>query len=431
MTEEAQGRGLRRQLSLWQFTVNVLGTVVGAGVYVLVGNGAALTGGGLWLAFVLAAAVAGVTALSYAELASMYPRAGVEYEFLSHAVGTGWAPYLVGWVLTLNGSASVATLALGFGQYLQVVSPIAPLLGAVLLVVVLTVGVLLGLKLDTRANLVFTAIEVGGLLVIMALGAMHWEGSRVLDWPHGAGGVLGAAALLFFAYTGFEDASKMSEEVREPARVVPVGLLLGLGVTALLYVSLGLAVVQLAPVAEIAGSDAPLSLAVGRVWGHTGELFLALVALCSIANTVLFVLLAHSRLIFAMARGGSLPHVLTRILPRTAVPWVTTLIAGVLALALLPLGDVDVMGSISSWSALLVYASVSAALIVLRYRQPAVARGFRVPLSVRAFPVLPALAILVALGLSTQFDWQVIALGLGVTALGVLVYPFLRRRPPS
>lgn len=393
----------------------------------MIGVGAGLAGGGLWLALALAAIVAGTVTLCYAELGSMYPKAGAEYDFLSRAVGRGLVPYLVGWALTLNGSASLAALALGFGQYLNLIFPTATPLTSFLLIVVLTVGVLFGLKLDTRANLIFTAIEVGGLLIIVTLGIAHWGGGQVLELPQGIGGALNATALLFFAYTGFEDASKMGEEVLNPSRNFPIGLLLGLGLTSLLYVALGLAVVQLAPTADLAGSDAPLSLAVGRVFGPAGEVFLAVVALFSITNTALFVLVAHSRLIYAMARGGSLPRGLTPILPQTAVPWVATLVAGALATLLLPLGGVEVAGSIASWSALLVYATVSAALILLRYRQPHAERPFRVPLNIGNFPVLAAFAIVTTLALSFRFDWQIIALSAGVVALGIVLHPFLRR----
>lgn len=118
----------------------------------------------------LAALVAGLVALSYAELGSMYPRAGVEYDFLSQAVRNRLIPYLVGWVLTLNGSASVTTLALGFAQYLNLIWPIEAWLAAILLITLLTIAVLLGLRLDTRINLVFTAIEAGGLIIDGA----HW-----------------------------------------------------------------------------------------------------------------------------------------------------------------------------------------------------------------------------------------------------------------
>lgn len=428
---EKEPEGLRRELSLWEFTTNTFGTIVGAGVYVLIGAGIALAGGGVWLAFVLAAFVAGIAVLGYAELGSMYPRAGGEYDFLSHAIGKGLVPYLVGWMLTLNGSASLVTLALGFGEYLRLLVPISPWFSALILIVILTAAVLFGLKLDTRANLVLTAVEAGGLLIIIVLGASRWGTGQIIDWPQGMGGVLSATALLFFAYTGFEDATKMGEEVLEPGYTFPFGLLLGLGLTALFYTALSLTIVQLAPVEALAGSGAPLSIAVGQVWGPAGELFLAVVAMFSIANTALFVLVAHSRLIFAMARGGSLPPVLSRILPRTAVPWISTLAAGILALALVPLGEVEVAGGVASWSALLVYASVSAALIVLRFREPRASRPFRVPFNVGNFPVLAALAILVTLALSLRLDWQIIALGLIVAALGVIAYPFLRQRTPT
>lgn len=420
-------QSLLRQLDQREFTVNVFGTIVGAGVYVLIGAGAGLAGGGLWLAFVLAVVVAGAVTLNYAELASMYPRAGVEYDFLRQAIGPGLIPYLVGWVLTLNGSATVATLAIGFGQYLDQVWPSVRLLAAVLLIVLLTVAVLAGLKLDTRANLVMAAVEAGGLLVVIALGATRWSGAQVFEWPQGLGGVLNASALLFFALTGFEDSSKMSEEVMDPTRNIPVGLLTGLGLASLLYVGLSLAVVQLASAQELASSEAPLSFAVSRVWGEMGATFVAVVALFSIANTALFVLVAHSRLMFAMARGGSLPAGLTRILPQTSVPWVTTLLAGGLALIMIPLGQVEIVGSVASWSALLVYASVSASLIFLRLREPNARRPFRVPLSVGNFPILAAFAIFASLLLSVRFEWPIIALGIGVAALGVVLYPLLRQ----
>lgn len=426
--EDQEELRLRPQIGLVAFTVNVLGTLVGAGVFVLLGTAAQLAGSAVWLAFLLAALVAAAAALNYAELVSMYPRAGVEYEFVGHAFGRGVLPFLVGWVLTLNGSASVATLALGFAGYLNVFWAIPATLAAFGLVAVLMVAVLLGLKLDTRANLILTLIEVGGLTVFISLGVINWSSAPLLDVPQGAAGVLGATALVFFAYTGFEDASKMAEEVANPSRAVPVGLLLGLGLTALLYVSISVAAVQLAPAAVLAESEAPLVTAVGYVWGQGGQLFLTAIALVSITNTALFTLVAHSRLIFAMARGGSLPQALTGLLPRTLVPWAATLIAGLLAVALIPLGEISIVASLSSWSALTVYSIVGISLLLLRYRRPEAERPFRVPLSVRGFPVLSALSVLVSVALASQLEGAIVLLGLAVAGLGLIAYPLLRQR---
>lgn len=417
-----RGPRLRPQIGLLGLTVDGVGDILGAGIYVLIGPAVALAGSGVWLAFVLASLVALLAALNYAELASAYPGAGAEYDYLGRTFRSGLPAFLVGWILCLNGVASIATVALGFGGYLHRLLPLDPRLGALLLVAALTGLALLGLRHDTHVNYWFTAVEAGGLVAVIVLGGLHWGHASVLSWPHGLGGVLGATGIVFFAVTGFEDMTKVSEEVQRARRTVPVSLVLAVGLAGLLYTAFSLAIVQLASPADLAGSGSPVSTALAGHWESLAADLLAGVALFATANTALVVLLAHSRLVFAMARGGSLPGFLTPVWSGTSTPWVATLVVGGLSAALLPLGDVALLGSVGSWTSLVVYAATSVALVVLRFRRPDLVRPFRVPLSIGRVPLPSVLAIALTLGLSLQLSAEVALGGLAVAAVGVAVY---------
>ena len=181
-----------------------------------------------------------------------------------------------------------------------------------------------GLRESSWLNIVFTLIEVAGLLMVVA--AALWSDARLPSQPAGAEpAVLAAAALLFFVYLGFEEVANLAEEVRDPARDLPMALFVSLGVTTALYLMVAVAVVSIAATADLAASEAPLATAVENVWPRAGNL-LSGVALFATANTVLITLIATSRLAFAMGRDGEIPGVFAKVLPGRLTPWIATLL---------------------------------------------------------------------------------------------------------
>lgn len=221
--------------------------------------------------------------------------------------------------------------------------------------------------------------------------------------------VFGATALISFVYIGSEDIINLSEKSVEPKKNVPRALITAVIVTSVLYLLVVLATIHLVPPETLAGRA------------------LAVSALFATASTALISLISISRLLFGMAREGDMPKVLARLLPRRKTPWVAALVLFALACSLLPLGRVEIIASISSFGILLVFITVQAAVIRLRFTKPGMTRGFRVPLALGRWPVLPTMGIAMCAALLTRFDPLVYAIGGGALVLGSSLY-FLQSR---
>ena len=423
---------LRPVLGRVQLIFYSVGVIVGAGVYSVIGSAAGLAHQSLWLSFVVGAGVAMLTAFSYAEMATSFPVAGAEYVYLRKAwPGANWLAFSVGSILLLGGAATAATVAMAFAGYLRVFVDVPAIAAAGLLLAACTALGIWGLRESSWLNIAFTMIEVAGLMMVVA--AALWSEVRVPPQTAGAEpAVLAAAALLFFVYLGFEEVANLAEEVRDPARNLPMALFISLGVTTALYVMVAVAVVSIAATAELAASEAPLATAIENVWPRAGNL-LSGVALFATANTVLITLVATSRLAFSMGRDREIPGVFANVLPRRQTPWIAAILAFGLAAVLLPAGNVKILAEISSFAALLAFLSVNVVLIALRYRMPDHPRPFRVPFAVGRLPILPLAAIVSIVGLLLHFDWAIYVAGLlalTLTALAFLARQYLRDGNP-
>lgn len=421
---------LRRTLGIGGLTFYGVGMIVGAGVYSVVGAAAGIAGHGVWASFAVGALAAVLTALSYAELSTLHPRAGAEYAYVREAVpGSRALPFVLGVVLTLAAAGTAATVSLAFAGYLRAFLPVPAPLVALGLVAAATALNVIGLRLSSRVNMAFTLLEVGGLVAFAIVGATRPDfGSGLGDVSLGP--ALSGAALLFFAYLGFEDIVNLAEEAHEPAKDLPPAILASVAITAVLYVAVGLAAVALIEPARLASSSAPLSDAAEAASPVLARV-LAVVALFATANTALIALVAGSRLLYGMGRDGALPVRLGAVRSNAGTPWIAALVLGGLAAALLPLGDVAAVAGLSSFAALLAFVAVHGALIVLRFRAPDRPRPFRVPLAVGRVPVLPVLGLASAGLLLVHFDLETY-LGGGI-ALGasLLLHIVLRGRRRS
>ena len=413
-----------------QLVFYAVGVIVGAGVYSVIGAAAGLAQGSLWLSFVIGAGVALLTAASYAEMATAYPEAGAEYIYVRRAwPKADWLAFGVGMVILIGGAATAATVAVAFGGYLREFIDMPPVWSALALLLACTAFNVWGLRESSLVNMLFTVIEVGGLVLVIAAG-LSAEPTPALPPLPGEPAVMAAAALLFFVYLGFEEVANLAEEVRKPARDIPLALFVSIAVTTALYILVALALVRMAPPDMLAASEAPLAEAVGAVWPQAGPL-LSAVALFATANTVLITLIATSRLAFSMARDGELHGVFAGLLPRRQTPWLAAVLAFATAAVLLPVGSVKVLAELSSFAALIAFLAVNVVLIVLRYRQPRHHRPFRVPGAIGRMPVLPLLALIAILALLVNFEWPIYAAGgvaLALTAVAFLARQWARRR---
>jgi amino acid transporter len=318
-------------------------------------------------------------------------------------------------------------VALAFSGYFRAFVELPSLLVSGGLLLVTTAVCLVGVRQSTVMTAVFTVVEATGLILVIVVGASSERFGDALSNVTPGWNLFGGAALVFFSYLGFENIANLAEEAKEPGRTLPLAILVSLAASTVLYVLVALAAVALLSPAELAASDAPLADAVRssspRIAGALGG-----IALFATANTALAAILSASRVLFGMARDGALPGRLATILPRRKTPWLATLVVAGSALALLPLGEVAIVASISSFAALSAFVAVNVALIVLRYSQPAIERPFRVPLSVRGFAVLPAIGAATALLLISQLDGTAILAGTGLLVVVLGLRAVIRRR---
>jgi amino acid transporter len=417
---------LNRTLGLAALTFYGVGIILGAGIYSVLGVAAERAGEALWVAFALAGVVAVLTAFSYAELATAYPRASAEFTYLRRALPRWPAIALVtGLLVAASGAATCATVAISFAGYLRTFVALPPALVAWALLVAATAINVAGVKESGWVNTAFTLIEGGGLVVFVVLGATSDRFGAALVAPPGAGVVPGAA-LVFFSFLGFENIANLAEEAREPERDLPRAIFLSLAVATTLYVLVALAAVALLPAAELGAADAPLAAAARarspKVAGALGG-----IALFATANTAIVSMLVASRVVFGIARDGELPERLASVLPRRKTPWLAILVVAAVAAALVPFGKVGVVASLSSFASLLAFAGVNVALVVLRYREPDRERPFRVRGAIGRFAVLPAIATIATLGVATRLEPAAL-LGGGVAAAVFTGYAAWRHR---
>ena len=417
---------LKPVLGSVQLTFYSIGTIIGAGVYSVIGTAAGLAQQSLWLSFVIAAAVALLTGFSYAEMTSSFPNAGAEYLYLRRALPKyGWAAFGVGLLILIGGAATAATVAVAFGGYLGTFAAVPVWITALALLGACTGFNVWGLRESSWVNIAFTAVEVSGLVMVIAAGFTQGSLHEPLLAPPSPG-VLPAAAIVFFVYLGFEEIANLSEEVRDPSRDIPRAIFYSIGITTVFYILVSLAVIVLAAPDELASSAAPLALAIHKAWPGAANT-LSAIALFATANTVLITLIASSRLAFSMARDGELPSIFSKLLAIRGTPWIAAILIFAMSAALVPAGNIKILAELSSFVALLAFLAVNLALIILRYRLPDHPRPFRVPLSIGRMPVVPLAAIASICLLLANFDWTIIAAGAGILVLSGLAFALRQR----
>ncbi|OIO23545.1 hypothetical protein AUJ65_03515 [Candidatus Micrarchaeota archaeon CG1_02_51_15] len=415
-----QVSGLKRVLGFWEVTLAGVGVIMGAGVYALIGPAAGDAGNLLWLSMVLAAVVAGLTGLSYAELSSMLPRAGAEFDYAEKAFGRRTA-FLVGWLLLVNGVVAAAAVALGFAGYLQALAGIPASVGAVLLLLVSTILLFTGVKHSADLVVLFNSVGVLGLVVVV-FAALPFLGQ--VDYmevgPMGFGGVMAAAALIFFAFLGFENVARLAEETKDAARTVPRALLLAIVISAVFYCAVALAAVSVLDWQVLSESNAPLAYVAAATLGQNGFLLVALIALFATSSTVVMVQLAVSRVLYEMSRDRVLPPLFAHV-SKTGVPWAATIAIGLLVVAFTLIGNIGSVAGLADYTVFIAFIVVNLAVVKLRKTVPKAVRPFKVPLSVANVPVLPLVGIVSCLALFASLGRNILLGGTLVLLVGVAV----------
>jgi amino acid transporter len=415
---------LRRSLSLTETTLAGVGIILGAGVYALVGAVADEAGNGFWLSFVFAAVVASIIGLCYAELASMFPKSGADYEYTLNALGERPA-FVVGWLMVIGNIIAAAAVALGFGGYLNTFLEVDTTVAAIAALVVATVVAFIGVEETIKVMIVGTLVEVGGLVLVIVIGIPHLGEVDLIEFDGGVWGVLGGAALVMFAYLGFSEIATLAEEVEDPTRTVPRAMVLSISITTILYIMVAVAAVSVLGTTALTASDAPLADVAEVVLGSRASQAVALIALFSTANTMLLLLVAASRMIYGMASTDALPRFLAWVHPARHTPARAIFLCLGLSSAFALTGELAFAAGASNFAIFVAFEAVCISLMVLRYRQPDLPRPFRLPFSWKGVPLLPILgSLLVALQMG-NLSRDVLTLGAGLFVSGIVAMELL------
>jgi len=427
---------LKRTVGLWQLALYALGSMLGSGIYGLIGQAAGLVGNAVWLSFCVALVAALMTALSYASLGSRHPRAGGAAYVTQRAYRIPLLSFVVGLALVCSGLTSVATQSRVFAANISALLGVTSLPAefvALGFMLILAGIVFRGIQESMWANVVCTLIEAGGLLIVLAAGMSYWGSVDLLEIPPEKADsslaylVMLGSVLTFFAFIGFEDTINVAEEVKDPQRNVPIGLVMATLTAAVLYIAVAITAVSVVPWRELAAAPAPLGAVMERAAPGFPPWIMVFITLFSVGNTALVNYITASRLIYGMSRQGLLPRQLgvihaTRQTPHFAV--------FALLAVLVPLGLIGSIAELASATVLLllfVFAIVNGALIILKLRPGEKTGLFEVPLAV---PVVGAVVCVILIlfrvvtghGLATAIAGGLLA---GILA----IYALLRPRP--
>ncbi|KFI07735.1 amino acid permease [Massilia sp. BSC265] len=439
--------GLKKVLGPLDLVMMGIGAIIGTGIFVLTGTGAVTAGPALTLSFVVAALACAFAALCYAEFASSVPVAGSIYTYSYFTLGEIVA-WMIGWDLLLEYGLATSTVAVGWSGYFQslmggfgFVLPEALRaapgaqpgvdtvfnLPAFLIMLFLTWILSMGVRESARMNNVMVVIKTGVVILFIVVGIGYVKPDNWQPFmPFGFGSVMSAAALVFFAFIGFDAVTSAAEEVKNPSRDLPIGILGSLAVCTVLYVIVAAIMTGIVPYMNFKGVDHPVSLALQYAGQNWVAGFVDLAAILGMSTVMLVMAYGQTRILFAMSRDGLLPAKLSEVHPKYGTPYFATWMVGIvfgLIAAVVPLG---VLAELVNIGTLAAFSLVSVAVIILRKKRPDLPRAFRCP----GVPVIPGLAVVFCLTLMSFLSWHTWVAFLVWIAIGLAVY-FLYARQRS
>jgi basic amino acid/polyamine antiporter, APA family len=411
--ETAKGsQALKRVLKPFDLVMLGVGGIIGTGIFVLSGVAAGLhAGNALPLSFILAGVVCLFAALCYAEFSTMIPVAGSAYTYSYTALGEIWA-WIIGWTLILEYGLAVSAVAIGWSGYMTslvsafgVTLPeylIHPFgvhggiinLPSVLIVLCLTMLLIQGTKKSAGINSIIVVIKIAVILlfILLSLTSIHPVNWEPFMPPTGWEGVFSGAAIVFFAFIGFDAVVTAAEEIEDPQKSLPIGLIGSLAVSVILYIIVGIVLTGVVPFQELAGPDAinaPIAYALNSIGISWGAAIVSVGALAGMTTVMLVMLFGQSRIFFAMSRDGLLPQFFSEVHPYTHTPTKSILFIGIITAIIAGLFPLSTVAELVNMGTLVAFAIVAFGVLILRYRQPELKRPFLCP----AFPYVPVLCI--------------------------------------
>ncbi|MFA6331939.1 MAG: amino acid permease [Methanoregula sp.] len=402
---------LKRVLKPIDLVLMGIGGIIGTGVFVLTGVAAGLhSGNALPLSFLIAGVVCLFAALCYSEFSTMIPVAGSAYTYCYTSLGEIWA-WIIGWDLLLEYGLAISAVAIGWSGYCSALLSSLGLalpahlthplmeggfinLPAVIIVLCLTVLLIHGTQQSARANAVIVAIKIFVILlfIVLGLGAIqpgNWE-----PFMPAAGwfGVFSGAAIVFFAFIGFDAVVTAAEETENPQKSLPVGIIGSLIVAMILYIIVGIVLTGIIPTSQLAAQDAinaPIAFALNHIGYSWGAALVSIGAICGMTSVILVMIFGQSRILFAMSRDGLLPKLFSAVHPVTHTPVNVTLFTGVITAIIAGLFPLSIVAELVNIGTLVAFSIVALGVIVLRYQKPELSRPFRCP----AVPLVPLLCM--------------------------------------
>jgi basic amino acid/polyamine antiporter, APA family len=422
---EHGGKSLRRSLTAWDLTLLGIGAIIGTGIFVLTGTAAANQAGpAITLSYMAAGLACAFAALCYAEFASMIPIAGSAYTYAYATLGELVA-WMIGWDLILEYAVGSMTVAIGWSGYMQrlmagfgITLPVAlgaaPPIGiinlpAVIIVLLIMVLLVIGIRESARFNAVMVAIKLIAVLFFLAAGVAYvkpenWQPYAPYQWA----GVMAAAAVVFFAYIGFDAVSTTAEEAKNPQRDLPIGIIASLVVCTVLYLAVGAVLTGIVPVVQyrsvadalpgvamvspeesVKFLNAPVAYALAVIGLDRAAGLVSAGAVAGITSVLLVMLMSQPRIFFAMSRDRLLPQNVSKVHPRFGTPYITTIITCLVVAFVAGETQIQVVGEMTSIGTLFAFVVVCAAVLMLRAKRPEAKRPFRVPFG----PIFPVLGI--------------------------------------
>jgi APA family basic amino acid/polyamine antiporter len=423
VSDVEHGKHLKRALSAVDLTLLGIGAIIGTGIFVLTGTAAANQAGpAISASYMLAGLACGFAALCYAEFASMIPIAGSAYTYSYATLGEIFA-WMIGWDLILEYAVGSMTVAIGWSGYFQRIlaefgvtlpqwmaaAPPAGVINlpAVLIVLVITTLLVIGVRESARFNAIMVAIKVAAVLFFIAVGYSRVDTSNWSPFaPYGWSGIMGAGAVVFFAYIGFDAVSTTAEEAKNPQRDLPIGIIASLVICTVLYIAVAAILTGIVPVthyrsyeAALAGTtivpvaestkflNAPVAYVLSVINLDWAAGLVSAGAVAGITSVLLVMLMSQPRIFFSMSRDRLLPQGVSAVHPRFGTPYVTTIITGCVVALFAGLLRIDVVGEMTSIGTLFAFVVVCAAVMMLRVKRPDARRPFTVPFGF-LFPVL-------------------------------------------
>nr|WP_295383139.1 amino acid permease [Pseudoxanthomonas sp.] len=451
VTVHEEGRRLVPTLSWPHLVALGIGAIVGTGIYTLIGVGANLAGPAVLLSFVVAGVVCACAALAYAEMATLMPAAGSAYTYSYTVLGESIA-WVVGWSLILEYSLVVSTVAVGWSGYavgflkgmgveLPTMLTVGPHAGglinlpAVLITFVVAGLLIAGTRESATLNAILVVVKVIALAVFVAIALPHFDATHLEPFmPYGfvksmgadgvERGVMAAAAIIFFAFYGFDAISTAAEETKNPGRDLSIGIVGSMIGCTLIYIVVAAAAVGAMSYTVFGQSPEPLALILRELGQGTAAKVIAGAAVVALPTVLLAFLYGQSRIFFVMSRDGLLPRGLSKVNPRTGTPVAITVFTAVLVAALAGVARLDEIAALANAGTLAAFIAVAVCLLVLRKRDPNRPRVFRTPAAWLVGPLAigGCLYLFWSLPRTTQL-WF-----LAWNAIGVVVYLLYSRR---